>query len=662
MPTLTGVFRSSNRGYGFVTLDNDEQKGQDVFIKSDYVHGALDRDRVSLRIKPSKTATSRSSNYSGRKNAGALQDDYRREGEITDIIERGTDTFIGTLFKIKDSRGRRKTYWCVIPDSPKLKLEPHVIPPPEANEGDKVEVRIISYGDTISAPVGQITRIFGNSLSKEGNYAAILHEYQIEETFSAEVESQAASAAKQPISTEGRTDFRDKIILTIDGADAKDLDDAISIDPLPDGGFVLGVHIADVSHYVAEYTPLDNEALRRGTSVYFADKAIPMLPKSLSNGACSLNVGEDKYTLSAMITLDKQGKIQDCELQEGIIRTTVRGIYTEVNDLLDKGEDSRFYQKYEPVFPSLMTMKKLYDRLERNAAARGTLELDSPEAKVILNQDGFPVDIVKRERGISERMIEQFMLCANEGVATWLHSRGLPCVYRIHENPSPEKIQAFSLFAHNLGLNITPLRQKAISTASFAPILEEAVKKDLGTIVSRVLLRSLMKAKYSHIQSHHFGLALDFYCHFTAPIRRYPDLTVHRIVKYALRSKSKKNTIARYSAFAALSAKTSTDNELRAVAAERAIEDLYKVMYMSQYTGETFEATISSVTAFGLFAELDNTCEGFIPISGLDGYFTFNEQSLTLSRGTTVYRLGDRINVKIESTDIIRRRIDMSIV
>lgn len=654
LPLLTGIFRSSNKGYGFVTLEGDEQAGQDIFIKSDHVHGALDRDRVTLKLK----------RHEGGRRQFERDDrpDNRREGEIVDILERGTDTFIGTLFKIREPRGRQKTYWCVIPDSPKYKLEPRVTPPPEAEEGDKVAVRILGYGDAKNPPTAEITKVFGNSLSQKANYAAILYEYGIEENFSEEVEKQAAASAAQPLSTEGRADFRDRIILTIDGADAKDLDDAVSIDALPDGGCVLGVHIADVFHYVRENTLLDTEALRRGTSVYFADKAIPMLPKALSNGACSLNAGEDKYALSALITLDAQGNIQNCVLTESVIHTAVRGIYSEVNDLLAHGENSRFFEKYRIVYPALLQMRTLYDRLAQKAAARGMLELDSADCKILLDGDGFPTEILKRERGVSERMIEQFMLCANEAVAAWLHTRGLPCVYRIHEHPAPEKIQSFSIFAHNLGLNITPLRKKTLTAADFAPILEEAAKKDLGTIVSRVLLRSLMKAKYSHIQSMHFGLALDDYCHFTSPIRRYPDLTVHCIVKAALRAKNPRDIAARYGAFAALSAKTSTENELRAVAAERAVEDLYKTLYMSRHVGEIFEATVSSVTSFGLFAELENTCEGFIPLSSLEGYFTFNEQNLTLSKGQTVYRLGDQLKVKIEGADIVRRRVEMSLV
>lgn len=647
---LTGTFRASDRGYGFVTPADENTNSVDIFIKSDNTGGALDRDRVRLRIL---------------KQTDKARPDKGREGEIVEILERGTDSFIGTLFRIKEARAGKagkKEYWCVIPDSSKLKLEPRVIPPADAREGYKVEAVIKSYGDARHPATAEITRVFGDSLSREANYAAILYEYGIEEGFSEETEKQAQAEADQPLSAEGRTDLREKLIFTIDGADAKDLDDAISIDVLPDGGWVLGVHIADVSHYVREYTSVDNEALRRGTSVYFADKAIPMLPKSLSNGACSLNGGEDKYTLSAMITIAPDGSSKGCELKEALIRSSVRGVYSEINDLLNSGNNSRFFEKYEIVYPALLEMSKVYNILDSRSKARGALELDSADAKVLLGPDGMPVDIIKRERGVSERIIEQFMLCANEAVATWLHTRRLPCVYRIHENPSPEKIQAFSLFAHNLGLDITPIRQKKLSSSSFRPLLEQAEKEQVGAVVSRVLLRSLMKAKYSQIQSSHFGLALDFYCHFTSPIRRYPDLSVHRIVKYVLHGNSEKDTLARYSAFAALSAKTSTENELRAVSAERAVEDLYKVMYMSAHVGETFDATISSVTSFGMFAELDNTCEGLILISTMNGYFTFDEKALTLTSGSMVYRLGDRIRVRIENANIIRRRIEMSIV
>ncbi|MEE0970043.1 MAG: VacB/RNase II family 3'-5' exoribonuclease, partial [Clostridia bacterium] len=461
------------------------------------------------------------------------------------------------------------------------------------------------------------------------------------------------------IKTDGRRDLRDMVIFTIDGADAKDLDDAISLQKTGDK-YKLGVHIADVAEYVKEGSETDKCAMSRGTSVYFTDKVVPMLPKSLSNGSCSLFGGEDRYALSAFMTLSSDGEILETELCESIIRSRVRGVYSEVNDIFRNGSKSEFAEKYSEVIPSLAEMFELYKVLKKRSEGRGAVELDTEEAVILLDNKGIPTEIVPRERGDGERMIEQFMLCANEGVATFLTNLSLPCVYRIHESPSPEKLESFTAFAQGIGLDTRPLRGKKLYPSCFATVLEESRKKGLSAVLSNVMLRAMMKAKYSATASPHFGLAIDLYCHFTSPIRRYPDLSVHRIVKHMLNGEAVGERLTRLSSFAGESAARSSENELKALAAERDIDDLYKAIFMSDKVGEIFEGVISSVTSFGLFVQLPNTIEGLVPIDSLEGDFRFDEKHFVLSRGRLSYRLGQSVKVRITAADIPTRKISMA--
>ncbi len=650
---LTGTFRGTSRGFGFFTPYKAYTgiKG-DIFISKSKTNTAIDGDKVAVQI------TSRGSHSHGE----------NPEGEVVKIIERGHKTVICTLEKRVRTFGAKKRkvtqkHCYAYPDSTKLPFKIRIDFSDDlgALDGDKVEVEITRYPDAEGKAQGKVVRVFGSSDSREANYEAILHANGVRVDFPANVLAEADTRACEPLDTDGRVDLRDRIIFTIDGADAKDLDDAISLD-VTENGYILGVHIADVSHYVREESELDREAFLRGTSIYFTDKVVPMLPKALSNGICSLNGGVDRYALSAFVTLDKGGTILQCELKESIINSTVRGVYSEINDILVKREGSEFFEKYGAVIPTLDNMMTLYRILSKRSTERGALELESSEAKIVLDEKGHPVDIVKRERGESEKMIEQFMLCANEAVASWLHWQNMPCVYRIHEDPNPEKIQAFSIFAHNLGIDITPLRKKQIYSSSLQKIMQEAKEKELASVVSGVMLRSLAKAKYSSSNSGHFGLGIDFYCHFTSPIRRYPDLTVHRIVKSILHGKATGDTLDHLVRFADESARVSSENELRALYAERDIEDLYKVIYMADRVGEEFDAVISSVNSFGMFAELENTCEGLIPIDSLSGYYDYDEKNYKLTRGKKSYRLGQAVRVRIESADIAAGKIDMSLV
>ncbi len=563
----------------------------------------------------------------------------------------------GACYKMKLGRGEGRYY--LLPSSRRVGFDIALSNASEAFEGELVEAVITRLPDNEkNTAVARISRVFGAADSKEANYTSVLSSYGIQTEFPEAVLAEAERVSREPISAEGRCDYRDTVVFTLDGADAKDLDDAISLSKTDDGWELL-VHIADVSHYVREGSLLDREAMARGTSVYFTDKVVPMLPKALSNGACSLNAGEDKLTLTAVITLDKKAVLKGTRVEKSIIRSCLRGVYSEANDVLSNGKKSEFYSKYEHIYPTLLEMYRVFKMREKIAERRGYVELESKESKIILDKDGMPSKIVPIERGESERLIEQFMLLANEGVATYMSSLKIPCVYRVHETPDEEKVRNFVNFCSNYALDTTPLTSCGITATSYQRILTQAREKGISDIVSGSMLRSFMKAKYSELRMHHFGLALDYYAHFTSPIRRYPDLAVHRILSFALAvypDKAKK-----YASFAREAAFRSSENELRALNAERAIEDLYKTLYMKKYIGEVFEAKITSVTSFGFFAMLENTCEGLVPVSSLDGFYVYSEQKNTLASKKRNFSLGDKVKIKVVSADTVRRRVEFEL-
>ena len=503
--------------------------------------------------------------------------------------------------------------------------------------------------------------MLGTSDSREANYKAVLREHGIVTEFDDAVLREANEVSWE-ISTIGRADLRGEMIFTIDGADAKDLDDAISIKKTNDG-YVLGVHIADVSHYVRSGSKIDEEAFNRGTSVYFTDKVVPMLPKELSNGICSLNGGADRYALSCIVTVNKLGEIMYTELKKSVINSKVRGVYSELNDIIENKENSEFYPKYKHILPDFAIMIELYEILKKKSARKGAMELESDESKIVLDKSGHPIDIIKVERGDSERLIEQFMLLANEAVATFLYNAGMPCVYRVHDEPDPEKIRAFALFAKNLGIDVSALNAKnTITPMQLSTVLENARGTKYFPIISGVLLRSLMKARYSSIQKAHFGLATELYCHFTSPIRRYPDLTVHRIISAMLDGKIDENQIQGFERLAQASALASSDNELRATYAEREIDDLYKCIYMADRIGQELDCVICSVTNFGFFARTENLCEGLVPIEALGNGFFFDKDNYVLARGKTAFRLGQAVRVKVMNADLRSKRVTFSLV
>ena len=639
-----GIFSGSKSGFGFVTLESGYDK--DIFIPEDKTGGALDGDFVEII-------------YHVFKNREGIE---KTEGRVTKIVEYGRDFIIGTLV-IEKIRGYGKSsaksggvYAFLQPDDNKIALRPRIKDTAGAKHGDKVMAKLLRDGCGGYTPEAYISAVFGNTESKEANYAAILAECEIPTEFSKEEIELAEKMASTPLSEEERERFDSTVIFTIDGADAKDLDDAVSLKKLKDG-WQLGVHIADVSSYVPEKCALDRLVMNRGTSVYFTDKVVPMLPECLSNGVCSLNAGEDKYALSAIINLDANGNITKTKVVPSIIKSRLRGVYSEANKVLSGEADADLKNKYKAVIPTLKKMHELYIILSDRAVKRGYIDMSIDEARIILDEKGLPVGVEKRERGIAERIIEQFMLTANEAVATLLTERGIPCVYRVHESPSLDKLESFTGYLKHVGIGYTNLLKDDATGKDFADVLVEAEEKGISQAVSRTMLRAMMKAKYSEVKSSQFGLGS--YCHFTSPIRRLSDLATHRIIHKVLIDGKRPEA---YASYAKRAARAASETELRALTAERRIENLYKTVYMSDYIGKTFDATVSSVTSFGVFCELENTCEGLIPMSEMPGLFIFNEADLTVRSGKLVYRIGDTVRVRLEEADIIRGKLRFSLI
>jgi len=636
-----GIFSSSKSGFGFVTLESGYER--DIFIPEDKTLSAIDGDLVEIVYHV----------YTNR------DGEEKTEGRVRKIVEYGRKTVIGTLESESVRFGRGKyahRRLILIPDDHSLTIRPQITDAAGALIGEKVEVQLERDG---SYPVcARVLRSFGEATSRTANYEAILAECEITVDFTKEELLEAEFFASMPITYEDRRDRTREIIFTIDGEGAKDLDDAISLRKIR-GGWQLGVHIADVSYYVRERTHLDRAAMARGTSVYFTDKVVPMLPKSLSNGACSLGAGEEKYTLSAIINLSPDGEILSAKVEPCVIKSRVRGVYSEVNAIFEGKANAEIKAKYKEVMPTLLKMRELYSVLKSRSINRGSLELDSSECEILLDENGNPCDIIRRERGEAEMLIEQFMLCANEAVATMLHDAKIPCVYRIHENPPVEKMSEFLTLAHNLGLDVSGINSEDPTPKVLASLLSESAERGISTPVSYSLLRSMSKAKYSDVCSRHFGLSILRYCHFTSPIRRLSDLATHRIIRKVL-IEGKRPEL--YSGYARRAAAAATEAELRALSAERRIENLYKVIYMQSFLGEEFWTTVSSVTSFGFFAELENTCEGLVPISSLPGVFVFDEKNIMLRSRDVTFKLGDRVRVILEEADVIRGKLRFSVI
>ena len=636
--SATGVYSGSRSGFGFVKIDG---RDKDVFIPADKSMHALDGDTVEILYRSY-------TDHSG---------EEKTEGRVTAIRSYGHKCVVGTLVKNRTYSSYRSTPrapYTILPDDRRITAFTGIQRAEGARLGDKVMVELSRSSYPLT---GEIVHVFGQAESKEANYAAILAEEGIETEFSPEAIREAERTATDASILEGRHDLSHLVTLTIDGEGAKDLDDAVSIRRLSPDKYRLWVHIADVSSYIPQKSALEREAFSRGTSVYFTDRVVPMLPPVLSNGVCSLHPGQKKATLSAVLDIDSDGNVHGCTVERTLILSRVRGVYSEINDLYEKGKSSAHYSKYRTVYHTLERMRELYEILKKKSTSRGVVELEGGESQILLDEQGAPVDILPIVRGVAERMIEQFMLTANEGVATLMRELGLPSVFRVHENPPPEKMEEFLRYLNSLDIRTGTARPDRIGGRELCAYLDAARERGVEESVSYVLLRSMAKAKYSDSCTGHFGLALKNYCHFTSPIRRLSDLCVHRILNRVLFFGE---PAARYNSYARRGAAAATEAELRAVSAERRIENLYKVIFMESRIGETFSARVVCVTSFGVFVTLENTCEGLIPLSSLSGTYHYDERHLRLVGRARTYSIGDTVEVRLEEADRIRGKLAFS--
>lgn len=631
--SLTGMFSGNAKGFGFVTMEGQEQ---DVYIPGDKTGGALHGDKVLFVMGP----------------AGRGK---RSEGIVTRVIEHANQTVIGYYQKSKG-------FGFVIPDKQKIGKDIFI---PQGKDmgavtGHKVVVRMTDFGGENKKPEGVVTEIIGHVNDPGTDILSIVKAYGLPEEYPPEVMEQVGRIQDEvvPEDLAGRKDIRDWQMVTIDGEDAKDLDDAITISR-EDYGYKLGVHIADVTNYVTEGSPLDEEALRRGTSTYLVDRVIPMLPHKLSNGICSLNAGVDRLALSCMIEIDHQGRVLGHEVAETVINVDRRMTYTAVSAIVTD-RDKDLMEEYAGFVEMFDLMKELADILREKRRQRGSIDFDFPETKIILDEKGNPVDIKPYERNAATKIIEDFMLMANETIAEDYFWQELPFVYRTHDNPDPEKMKRLGTFINNFGYSIKT-QQGEVHPKELQKLLDKIEGSEEEALISRLTLRSMRQAKYMSVCAGHFGLAAKYYTHFTSPIRRYPDLQIHRIIKENLRGGLTEKRIAHYDKILPGVTMQCSMMERRAEEAERETMKLKKCEYMAKRIGEVFEGVISGVTTWGFYVELPNTVEGLVRVNGLqDDYYLFDEALMEL-RGETggkVYKLGQKIAIQVAGTDRLAKTID----
>lgn len=644
LPEKMNLIRGKLSGHpkGFAFLIPDEPEMDDIFIPPGELNDAMHGDTVLVRV------TSESSGN-------------RREGTVVRIIERGTTEIVGTFTE-------SKYFDYVIPDDKKFNHD--IIIPKAASkgaiEGHKVVVRITSYPESRKSAEGEVIKILGHKNDPGVDILSVIYKYGLPGPFSEEVLKQA-DETPDAISEEelkNRRDLRDQTIITIDGADAKDLDDAVTLTKLDNGNYKLGVHIADVSYYVREGTPIDLEASDRGTSIYLVDRVIPMIPHRLSNGICSLNPHEDRLTLSCEMEIDSNGEVVQHEIFQSVIRSTERMTYSNVNKILLE-KDEELIKRYEAIVPMLEQMAELADILRKKRMKRGAIDFDFKEAKILVDEKGKPTDVVIRERSVAERLIEEFMLVTNETVAEYFHWMNVPFIYRIHEEPKEEKLQRFFEFITNFGY-IVRGKANSIHPRALQTIIEEVQGKPEEMVVSTVMLRSMQQAKYYPECLGHFGLSTEFYTHFTSPIRRYPDLIVHRLIRtYLFEGNLDDKTLQKWNDKLPDIAEHSSKMERRAVDAERETEDMKKAEFMEDKIGEEFDGIISSVTNFGMFVELPNTIEGLVRVSYMtDDYYYYDERQYAMigERTGNVFQIGDEITVRVIDVNKDEHTIDFEIV
>ena len=631
--TLTGIYQAAGRGFGFVTPEGASGREEDYFIPPRAEHGAWHGDTVSIRPDPGPAAPGE-----------------KRTARVTAILRRGNPTVTGSVRK----HGRE--IW-LVPSGDKLREPIQIVGKHRAHAGDRAAVQVTSYGTSKQPPMGVLLEVFGRDGSRDAAVESILFDQHIQREFPPKALEQARQAPRTvPDSAlAGRLDLREKCIITIDGASAKDLDDAVSLERDEQGRPVLGVHIADVSHYVPMGSPLDVEAWQRGTSVYFADQVIPMLPTELSNGICSLNPRVDRLTLSCIMTLHPDGSVADYTIAQSVICTTERMTYEDCNLLLT-GSDPALAGRYAHILPMLRDMAALAQVLERRRKRRGSLDLASRESSILCDEEGRPISIQARTPGVSEGLIESFMLAANECVAAHLSRLDAPAVYRIHEKPSQEKAEALRALLAPLGYSF-----READHFSLQKLLDESRGKPEEFLVHTAVLRALMKARYDPQNLGHFGLAASDYCHFTSPIRRYPDLMIHRTLTALLEGALAGKAGQKLSSAVPKAAKQASERELAAQSAEREIEKRYMAEFMAGHVGETFAGTVSGVTRFGLFVLLPGGVEGLLGVEALPGRgYRYDETRLTLTEegGGTAYTFGMPLEVVCAAADPATGQID----
>ena len=633
-----GVFIGNARGFGFVETGEDEE---DIFIPADAVNTALHQDRVQVLLKKEQ------------------KPGKRREGTVIKILERGTTEVVGTFQREGD-------YGFVLCDNQKISRDVYISPKNShgIRDGEKVVAQILDYGSEKRKPEGKITESLGNIHAPGADILAVVKSYGIPSEFPVRVMNQAMRVPDHVLEADwdGRDDLTGLMTVTIDGEDAKDLDDAVSL--TKEGNlYHLGVHIADVSNYVQGGSAIDREALKRGTSVYLADRVIPMLPERLSNGICSLNQGVERLALSCLMDIDENGTVVSHKITESVIRVDRRMSYEQVRCILEDGETetSREYQEFVPTF---FLMKELSGILRGCRHNRGSIDFDFPESKIILNGAGRAIDVKPYETSVATEIIEDFMLLANETVAREYCKGEYPFVYRTHENPDPDKVEELLMLLHNPGIDVRKSGQE-ITPKEIQEILESIQDVPNETMISRLTLRTMKQAKYTTECSGHFGLAARYYCHFTSPIRRYPDLQIHRIIRDNLRGRlTREGKTEHYREILEEVARQSSVCERRAQEAERESDKMKKAEYMSYHLGEEFDGIISGVTGYGLYVELGNTVEGLVHITALkDDYYTFDQETHELRGELTkkVYHLGQKIRVRVADADAVKRSVDFTI-
>lgn len=638
---IIGTYRKNQKGFGFVKIEDQEDE---IYISRENSKNALNGDTVSIKIIAEK------------------EGDKKQEGKIVKIVRHEKDTVVGTFQKSRN-------FAFVVPDDKNFGTDIFISKANwgKARDKKKVLVQILKYPEKGKNAEGKVIEVLGGINEAGVDMLSLIKQYELPYKFPDEVVAEAKAYGDKidPSDLPRRRDLRNDIIFTIDGEDAKDLDDAIHVEKLENGNYKLDVHIADVSHYVREKTELDKEAYLRGTSIYMLGRVIPMLPRELSNGICSLNAGEDRYTLSCSMEITPKAKIVSSDIYKGVIRVTERMCYTDVQKILDRSDETvlKRYEKYISYFD---LMAELANILKAKRKENGYLNLEIPESKIILDENGVAIDVKKYETYFANEIIEQFMLIANETVAEkfyWLQS---PFIYRNHEAPDVDKVKELNKSLYNFGYKIKISKEEIIYPNEFAKILQDVKGKDEEKVVSNIILRTLRVAKYEAENKGHFGIASKYYCHFTSPIRRYPDLFIHRIISKYLDNDYLVNDfwIKKYEKRAEKRAENCSERERVATKVEREAEDIKKAEFMESKIGEEYEGIVSSVTNFGIFVELDNTVEGLIRYEKLgDEYFIYNEEKRQAIGEHTgkVYQIGDKVKIRVANASKLMRQIDFEI-